>query len=255
MERVDVLSAEGLRRRVWLSQIARYSAVCFPLPPVTVYLTRITRCPLKGRPCSTSSVQPLLGYAECRAQMCLQSRILGEIISSLSDLLLPYTPALGSGSHQQMLSVKTFCLEGLKTQMRPSARKTFFLISIFRFNFEARKRKKQAPSENLKRHTSVSWCQDYFSLVGKNEELQSIKYTMATHYTVHQHTALNSCSLLWYNGKHQQKMPNFRVCFKLCSSSLYSSVLCTSCLFHQSTYWWLVLFVLWQHFFFPTFCL
>lgn len=89
----------GLRRRVWLSQIARYSAVCFPLPPVTVYLTRLTRRPLKGRPCSTSSVRPLLGYAECRAQMCLQWRILGEIISSLSDLLLPYTPALGSGSH------------------------------------------------------------------------------------------------------------------------------------------------------------
>lgn len=41
----------------------------------------------------------LLGYGERRAQMCLQLHILVEIISSLSDVLLPYTPALGSGSH------------------------------------------------------------------------------------------------------------------------------------------------------------
>lgn len=148
-----------------------------------------------------------------------------------------------------MLSVKTFCLQGLRTQRRPSARKTFFLISIFGFNFEARKRKEWSPSENLKRHTSVSWCQDCFSLLGKNEELQSIKYTMATHCTVHLHIALNSSRLLCYNGTSGY-VSNcvLPVCILRCSA--------LPVCFHSSTYWWLLLFVLWQRFFPPpSFCL
>lgn len=87
----------GAQKESLAFQIVQYSAVCFPLPPVTVYLTLITRCPLQGRLFSTSSGQLLLGYSERRLQMCLQLCILAEIISFLSDMLLPYTPALVSG--------------------------------------------------------------------------------------------------------------------------------------------------------------
>lgn len=38
MERGWSAECWGLRERVWVSQIERYSVVCFPLPPVTVYL-------------------------------------------------------------------------------------------------------------------------------------------------------------------------------------------------------------------------
>lgn len=97
-----------------------------------------------------------------------------------NHLLVRYAFSLHTGSGQWNLLADTHSkdvLSGRSVSRHIGGQKYFFFLYLFSGLILKQQKEK---IENLKHNTSVSLCQDCFSPAGKDQELQSIKYSMAT---------------------------------------------------------------------------